>query len=289
MTHQDEALRERLTQIADRADLGAAADPGGDLDRGVRALHRRAAVRAGWSALAVAAVVGAVVTLGPGGTVTRTDPPVAAGESATPSASPTPTPTPSASPDPAAGKALQAERAAQRRIRDEWITTRLMDTHRVGSPFQAWRDGLFAISADVLDPRGGHLDYATNSLQSGYGGAGVSLGIRMGWRTPGEAGQGMVAVAVSDREPVDEGDPCFSIGVNCTRESTFRGVPVRLSDDGSTVVAIRPDGLVVMVHVQLVFGNNTQVGVSRMPLTDADLLTLALDKRIDLPGPGQVD
>ena len=135
----------------------------------------------------------------------------------------------------------------------------------------------------MLDPGGRHLDYATDSLQSGYGSAGVSLGIRMGWSNPGEEGQGMVAVAVSDGEPTGEGDPCFSIGVNCTREGTFRGVPVRRSDDGSTVVAIRPDGLVVMVHVEDLFGNNTQVGVSKVPLTDTDLLTLALDERVGLP------
>jgi len=288
MTAHDAKLREHLTELADRADLGSAADPAGDLQRGARALRRRSALRAGWSALAVVAVVGAVATLGPGDGVTRTELPAAGRDGTAPpsvSASQLPSVPASVTPSPSPGAGTASPGAGRDAVRDEWITRQLRAADRGVTPFKAWRDGLFATSKDVLDPGGHHLDYATDSLQSGYGSAGVSLGVKLGWTNPGERGQGLVMVAVSSGDPTGEGDPCFSVGVNCLREQTYRGVRMHLSDDGATVYGQRPDGLVVMVHVELQFGNNSSVGVDRMPLTEADLFTLVLDPRIDLPRP----
>ena len=86
----EDRLRDRLAVLAEK---GAGPHPvaaalEGDLDRGHRARRRRTVLRTGLAAVAVAAVVGTVGVLAPGGDVTRSETPAATGESASPSPSP---------------------------------------------------------------------------------------------------------------------------------------------------------------------------------------------------------
>ena len=149
----------------------------------------------------------------------------------------------------------------------------------------AWRCALFHTTRSVLDPEGRHLDYSTQSLQSGGDGrGGVHLGITMGWRVPGQPGEGLVQVRVSDERGF--GSSCASVvGEACRERREVDGLRYQvLHTSGGFVLRHRQeDGEVVLVHVDRLFGNNATVAVDTT-VTERDALRLAGDERVDLPG-----
>lgn len=148
-----------------------------------------------------------------------------------------------------------------------------------------WRRALFHTTRSVLDPEGRHLDYSTQSLQSGGDGrGGVHLGIKMGWRVPGQPGEGLVQVRVSDERGF--GSSCASVvGEACRERREVDGLRYQvLHTSGGFVLRHRQeDGEVVLVHVDRLFGNSATVAVDTT-VTERDALRLAGDERVDLPG-----
>lgn len=149
-----------------------------------------------------------------------------------------------------------------------------------------WRRALFLTARSVLDPEGRHLDYSTDSLQSGGDGrGGVHLGIKMGWRVPGRPGEGLVQVRVSNERGF--GSSCASVvGEACRERRTVDGLRYHvLHTAGGFVIRHRQDdGEVVLVNVDRLFGNNATVPVDST-VTERDALRLASDERLDLPQP----
>jgi hypothetical protein len=155
-----------------------------------------------------------------------------------------------------------------------------------GTPFAGWRNQLFRTTGSVLDPAGRHLDYSTQSLQSGAGAQGVSLGIKMGWRQPGRDGEGMVQLQVSTEGGSDLEACAMLGGVECPQEVQVDGRTMRVGDegDGRFVVLYRqPDGERVIVLVDRLFGNNSVTAVRHLGVTRQDVYRLVQDDRLNLP------
>jgi hypothetical protein len=113
----------------------------------------------------------------------------------------------------------------------------------------------------------------------------VSIGIKMGWSTPGQGGQGMVQVEIGTRRPVQ--GACLETGnYGCPQAVDAAGGSTWVGDGprGSFVVLHRqPDGDQVVVLVDPLFGNNSRTPVAAGFVTKADVYRLVQDDRLDLP------
>ena len=141
-----------------------------------------------------------------------------------------------------------------------------------------------------LDPDGAHISAAeirmSNVQASGGDQALSSLGTRVGWREPGVTGQGAIEVAVSAGPSYS----CEDTGVTC-RADNLAGLAVTAvigpdseDPDVPTYAYERPDGYVVSVAVDDLYGNNSLEGVSQMSISDEALADLLRDPAFDLPG-----
>ncbi|WP_193610704.1 hypothetical protein [Nocardioides lijunqiniae] len=252
----EEALR-RLAASVDPPSVPASAD----LARGRRRRRRhRLAVSAGVVAAVAAIGVGTAVVDGKSSADGDTRPPVA-------TTSPTPEvreirPTPGPPGGAAAPGALDAADA--------------MKEIRTDPDLNRYRDVL----AEYLDPEGEHLEKGVSNRQSG----GMSQGTKLAWTNDGESGMGMVQVTVSAGwGGVDVWD--CGAGWTCRDIPAGRGLTAEVAEhDGVTEVAVEhDDGIVVVIAVDALFGNNSTVPVSGIDLGDDLLARAAADPRLDLP------
>jgi hypothetical protein len=149
-----------------------------------------------------------------------------------------------------------------------------------------WNDVL----AEHLDPQREHLEPYTLRTANEQSGGGY-LGSRFGWVNAGEEGLGMLEVGVSrSRDAWDS--PCTTgqHDLTCRDARGPGGEPARVgtSDSVTTVELEQPDGDVVTLTLDLLFGNNSLVPVSGTDVTPRQLLEAAADERLDLPQPPPV-
>lgn len=151
-----------------------------------------------------------------------------------------------------------------------------------------WNDLL----AEHLDPQREHLKpyspkSANSQSSSGPGGA-TSLGTRFGWTNAGEEGLGQLAVTVATNRGAAS-SPCHTGegGVTCRDATGPNGEPARVgaSDSVTTVEVEQADGDVVVLTLDLLFGNNSSVPLSGSDVSVEQLLEAAVDARLDLPEP----
>ncbi|RYU11006.1 hypothetical protein [Nocardioides iriomotensis] len=268
--HPDPAWLARFDEAAghDPADTFDAAD---DLDRGRTALRRRRALVTASAGLAAAVVTGTVMVTS-GGADTRTVAPAGDGPTTAeptfqePSVTlePMPTETPSPREDDLLGD----------------IDQQMADT-------QAWRDGLYALAVEELDTGGQHLDYDTNSMQGGRSGDGSrTLGIKLGWTLPGAVGEGMVQISLTDATGVRSDASDLYLQAPLTERTLANGETVRIGErsDGAYAVAYRqPDGELVWVLWEPLFGNNSVTPVHDAGPDRRDVIRFVQDERLDLP------
>lgn len=143
------------------------------------------------------------------------------------------------------------------------------------------------VLAEYLDPSGEHLEQGVSNMQSGGG----SLGTKLAWTNDGETGMGMVQVSVNAGWG---GLASWSCGVQfsglenwaCRDVPAPRGLTATVAEhDGVTEVAVEhEDGIVVVLTVDALFGNNSTVPVSGIDLGEDLLVRTAADSRLDLPG-----
>lgn len=128
------------------------------------------------------------------------------------------------------------------------------------------------ILAAHLDPSGDKLRLAQNE-QSGSG----SFGTKLDWN-----GGGMLEIVVG-RSWAAAGGFYILESAHLT-DTTFRGLPARVSTAGSDlVVSVRhADGTVVTLIASTSFGNNG-TSTSSLDLTQAQLLDAAADPKLQLP------
>jgi hypothetical protein len=160
---------------------------------------------------------------------------------------------------------------------------RSMEDIRHHPDLNRYRDVL----AEYLDPQGEHLERGVSNMQGGGG----ALGTKLAWTNAGEAGMGMVQVTVS---PGWVGLDSWLCGVrfsgqegwDCQDVPAPRGLTATVAEhDGVTEVAVEhEDGVVAVLAVDTLFGNNSTVPVSGIDLGEDLLVRTAADPRLDLPG-----
>ena len=267
----DQDWRQSLTAVAER-DPGDPSDADGDVARGRAALRARRLAVYGGGGLAVATIlvsgvaIGQLAAGGPTGTSipAATSMPTAAGGETADATPTTPAPPPEEPHD------------------------SMRDTEDSIRGTMEFRFGLYDIAADHLDPEKTYLNYSTRSLQSSGGSDGTrALGIKLGWNVPGEPGEGLVQVGVSNMTGPDDMFGCGAlVPERCRRVELPNGETVEVGerDDGSySVLHRRPDGESVQVVVNPLFGNNALVPVEEMRIDRKDVFRLVQDERITLP------
>ncbi|MDT5013905.1 MAG: hypothetical protein QOD39_65 [Mycobacterium sp.] len=269
-------LHERLTAAAAAQDdlLPRALDE--DLAGGRRRLRRRKLLAGGGVTAAVAAV--AVLAVGVNGWLTTNASPapdkgpVAGRTSALPTA-PDPSATPSnADPDGATiDWPVPAGQGATVPAQDEAFNQRV----------------IAALYAHV-DPGKKHLDFRGGGFTiDRQGGTINSGGARIGWRMPGQKGaEGYVGLSVQPKTRAQR--PCGSTSeprMTCHPVKLPNGRTAQLGRKGEAAVVHyqQPDGEWINADVSLLFGNNSQIPVHDVGITDQMLLDLVQDDRLNLP------
>jgi hypothetical protein len=263
---------ERFTATAEH-DPADWFDPREDLERGRAALRRRRVLMTSSSVLAATVVLGIALVVSGGGSVRQSAP--------EPAAPKTPSPTFQESsvtlePTPAPSTLAPKERRVKQAQRYAGLTASA-----------DWRNGLYDVVASVLDPQKRHLNYSTQSLQSGSDGSGgISMGIKLGWTMPGQPGEGMVQISLSDQAGESADESQIYLGAPMRDRSLAGGASVRVGErpDGAFAVSHRqPDGETVWVLVEPLFGGNSLEPVTGMEVSRADVFRLVQDERLDLP------
>lgn len=281
----EDRLRERLREAAPD---DVVVDVAADIARGKQGLarrRRRLAVGGSVAALAVvtAAGVGAGQLIGDESAASKGGAPIA-GQTTSPTvvgdhrASPVP--------DRAQrhGNAAGAQPPSPTLVEG---SSRIPDSSGSEIGYNAWRSGLYQLARQHLDPDGDYLNYSTRSLQGGSSGASTSLGIKLGWSQPNDAGEGMIQLEVAAPGgmsllfPCAYFGPCDEVQVPGHGTVTISGDPT--SDDGYAVRLTQDDGEHVQIIVDPLFGNNS-LTPTEAPLVALDrVLDLAQDPDFDLP------
>jgi hypothetical protein len=240
-----------------------------DLARGRSRVRRRRVLAAAGTAVAVVAI-GLVGTVGPE-LVSADDRPGYSGGDGTPL--PGPETTPPVRPG-------EKEVVPQVPKGQETFPAPLDSGDYAGNEtLRLYRDVL----AEHLDPQGRHLQKKVTGMQGGGG----SLGSRFGWRNPGEDGLGMIVISVNGGWQAT-GWECGmpQVDITCRDITAPGGLEGQVAERGGAVdVAVEhPDGTVVIVSKENLFGNNSTVPVSAIDLTVEELAAAAADDRLKLPG-----
>ena len=146
--------------------------------------------------------------------------------------------------------------------------------------------------AGHLDPGRRHISgrEIRNLNFSGSAGAGGAESIveKIGWTNPGKRGLGLIAVTISNALPYD----CWSGGSDgpdtaCTR-TRHAGLAmtkvVERGEPGAHYLYRRGDGYWIEVDVDLLYGNNSQIPVSAIEVSDRQLAAVYTDTTLTIPG-----
>jgi hypothetical protein len=280
----EELLRERLQQVA--VDDGSV-EVAGDLARGHAALRRRRRLVTGGSVVATAGLVAAVFVTA--GAMAGGDGGGSSGAPIADQSTPEPdVPEPTTEP-PADYPKPDDTRASDRPEAELSVSPPSSVDPGEGMPVAAheqWRNDLYRLAQDVIDPGGKYLSYDTQSLQRGGDGDRVYYGVKLGWAAKKDSGEGMVQVSVASPGASGLVGPCGYFGP-CD-EVERSGRLVRLSGDpasgeGYAVLVTQPDGEEVSIVVDPLFGNNALTPTTAPLPTLEDVLDLAVHPDLNLP------
>ncbi len=272
-TPQDEELTDRLHQLT--ATIDGPVAPAELVRRGRAKVMRRRVVSAAavLSVVGVAGVVVAATGLGGDRAAARHDPGFAVAPTATVSSKAAPSPPAAPTCDPMAQVTLGAGSVPQ--------GGGLPRTLQFTPVLNGYRDVL----VQHLDPQQRHVEEVQN-VQGGSDGscAITSLGTKLGWKVPGEAGLGVVQVEVTTAWK-DAQTHLAHDGWRPADSLPAGAVSGYVAEyDGGTAVAVtREDGTTVALDANTLFGNNSTTPLSGMQLTVDQLLETAADPGLALP------
>lgn len=268
----DAAWAERFNEAA-REDDADHFDPRDDLARGHARLVRRRVLVGTGSVLVGSLVLGTALLATSGAQVRRTVLEPTTSQAVAPSPTfqePAVTLEPSPAPDPVGGATGPGE----------------VELPSRGST-KAWRNELFDLTASVIDPDRQFLNYDTDSLQAGTDADGDrSLGIKLGWSQPGQQGEAMVQIELSEQHGPEADESGVYLGAPMRARTLANGETVRVGRGGGGTFAVsyrQPDGDLVWVLVDPLFGNDTEIPVDGLALTEGEVIRLVQDERLDLP------
>ncbi|WP_112246815.1 hypothetical protein [Kribbella monticola] len=139
-----------------------------------------------------------------------------------------------------------------------------------------------------LDPQKVHLDFSSGGFKVDRQlGTILSGGNRIGWRMPGQMGaEGYVALSIEPKNRTPRACGTTSEPrMTCHAVNLPNGRTAQLGrkGDAADVLYQQPDGEWVSVSVSTLFGNNTEIPVHDLGITDQMLLALVQDDRLNLP------
>lgn len=265
-----ESIEDELNRLAADVEVPLA-DPADDLARGRARLRRRRAGVGGAAvaSLAVAAVIGGVALAGGGAGGRADEEPGYAGQSD------------------ATSELSGSEAVEQVRERHAEEPAAVDPPDSIDAALLVYRD----VVAEYLDPSGEHLQKRPNNEQSGGGGApdDVYLGTKLGWSNPGQDGLGMVQVGVaSSQAALDGWWPCGAYrdqAWTCRQATDETGKTYETASSGRAemILVRRTDGLLVVITLDALFGNNSLVPVEDFGFAAELVVAAASDPRIQLP------
>jgi hypothetical protein len=153
---------------------------------------------------------------------------------------------------------------------------------------EAFNQRLTAAIYAHLDPAKKHLDFSSGGFDiDRQQGTIFSGGNRIGWRMQGQKGaEGYVALGVQPKTRTPR--PCGTAiehPMACHSVTLPNGRTAQLGRKGDAAVVLyqQPDGEWIDIEVNTLFGNNTEIPVHDMGITDQMLLSLVQDDRLNLP------
>lgn len=266
----DQDIAERLQRLASGVEARAT-DPTEDVRRGRARLRRRQTLAAVGSAAAIAAVAGgAAAFAGHGGASV-----VPADDATVSSAVGVPTATSNSASNSAAACTISAGSAISHEDQ--------LDDPLKSPTVMAALTSYAQILGSHLDPSGRHLQkvptgFTGMSPSSCNPGGHAELGTKLSWTTPGQTGQAMVFVSVTNDWADDQIHLAHDHWVSLERMPDAWA-----ATDGSAVAVRHADGTVVAIEADQTFGNNSTVGVAGFGFTGTQLLDAATDPRFALP------
>ncbi len=156
----------------------------------------------------------------------------------------------------------------------------------MGQSYAPWRDQLFRLARHHLDPAHQFLNYDTDSLQEASNGAGHSVGIKMGWKSAHDTGEGMVSAevataGVSGLAHCWDYPPCHPVHEPGYGKVRIGGDPS--GPNGYEVILTQADGETATVVVDPLFGNNSLTPTGAALPSLKSVLALAADPNFNLP------
>lgn len=153
---------------------------------------------------------------------------------------------------------------------------------------KAWDRLMRKILSERVDPAKRHLDYSSGGFTVDRQAGVRSVGGRIGWRMPGQRGQGFIMLGVASSAKASSarcGSELIVPAVTCRTVRLANGRTAQLGrrGDAAEVTYVQPDGEYVAVTVSPLFRNNTEIPVHDLGITDAELLALVQDERLELP------
>lgn len=273
----DQDIAERLHRLAHGVEP-VHPDPAADVRRGRARLRRRQALSVvGSSAGVLAVVLGIAALVNSGGRSPLTAADGSEGPTVLASQS-----TPSSTPGPA--------RACSSTTPDMPSALKALGDNPLKNPtIRSVLTSYATVLARHLDPAGHHLQ----RVPTGFTGnpdlpcdptAPVELGTKLSWTVPGKPGESMVFVSVTNDWANDQIYLAFDHWSPAPPPDQVVHAWQAMNSTGGTGVAIeRADGTVVAIQVDLVFGNNAQVGAPNFGLSTTQLLYAAADPAFTLP------
>ncbi len=265
--NEDEQLRERFRGMGFADEPPMTSTAAGDLARGRRHLRRRRTATLGGGTLGVAAAGLGVALLMPGFGPAATSELDAAGSGDGPAPVETPAETATSTPT----------QAQEPPTDDEF-------------GYGLTRQLLLDTAVEHLDPAHEHLPAETTNRQGGGSGNLVEVGTKLGWTIPGEDGEGMVQVAISEAgyaslEYAFEGfGGTFGCVLrdDCTEQAGPDGTVYIAEPDVESGLALgvvyeRADGSLVGIGVSALFGNNSVTPVSKVDITVKQAIAFVTD------------
>lgn len=148
---------------------------------------------------------------------------------------------------------------------------------------------LRAVLVDHVDPQRKHLQFRGGEFGlNGLGGF-RDLGGRVAWREPGQKGEGFVWIGLAERPGAINGCGSLEPAMTCRDQKLPGGRTIQIGHRGEAtdVYYQRPDGKVAYASVRPLFHNNTQIPVHDIAITDAQLIAMVQDSRLQLPAPSK--
>jgi hypothetical protein len=142
------------------------------------------------------------------------------------------------------------------------------------------------VLARHFDPANKHLDFSSGTFSLDRQPQQRGTSHRVGWRNVGEKGQGQLVVTLS--ASAGSGTSCGSYFVppltcHATELPNGRTAMIGRRGEAAEISYLQEDGESAYLAVDPLFGNNTDIPLKKVGITDAQLMAYVADSELNLP------